>query len=399
MLENLVLAAIALLLVILVIFLLFSRQQSKPDTSLDLKSLFAEKLQLLNDARRQGELSEADFDLAAAELKAQTLAQLPLDTQLTAGNRYHLGIALGLIVVVSAGLYGWKGQHQQLADWELAQQQLQQYGERALLGKGEPLSAEETRLFALGLRTKLAQSGDDAMAWFMLGRIWFSEGLVDDALDAFKKALALTPERPNVLLSYAQALLVRGSEEDMQTAAKSLGAVLSKDPTNVDALAMLALIAQQRGDTEEAKTAWQLLAQQLPKEDPRRAMIEQQLQALEKPVAEVALVPAVRVKLTIPAPVAQLYPNATLFVFAKAVKGPPMPLAVVRMPVFAGEQTIELTNQMRMTPEFGLAEAGEVTIGARLSRTGSSNPDPADPNVQSAPVSLNNDWAEVSLSF
>ena len=38
------------------------------------------------------------------------------------------------------------------------------YGERALLNKGEPLSEQEVTLFALALRTKLANEGDDAVA-------------------------------------------------------------------------------------------------------------------------------------------------------------------------------------------------------------------------------------------
>ncbi len=71
---------------------------------------------------------------------------------------------------------------------------------------------------------------------------------MDESLEAFEKALQLTPERVNLLLSYAQALLVTESAENMQKAAQSLGLVLQKDPANTDALSMLALLAQQRGD-------------------------------------------------------------------------------------------------------------------------------------------------------
>ncbi len=59
------------------------------------------------------------------------------------------------------------------------------------------------------------------MAWFVIGRIWLSKGMLDDAIEAFEKALALTPNRVNVLISYSQALLVGGSEEHLAKAARS----------------------------------------------------------------------------------------------------------------------------------------------------------------------------------
>jgi len=369
---------------------------------LNVKALFAEKLQLLVQARDAGQLTDDDFAQAAAELKQQTLDAGFLDTNLGTGSRHNKLLALLLVLLITAGFYLWKGQYRQLEEWTVAQTKLQEFGQRALLGQGEQLSEHEVDLFALGLRTKLATSGDDAVGWFVLGRIWFSQGRVDDAIDAFDKALQLTPERPNVLISFAQALLTRGAEEDVQRAAAMLGSVMEKDPTNTDALAMLALIAQQRGDIKEARAAWELLATQIPKEDPRYASVQQQLAALDeqaKPQPAVDLLPAVRVHLTIPASVAQLYPQATVFVFAKAADGPPMPLAVQKLAMFSGEQTIELTNQMRMTPQFGLKEAGTVVVSARISKTGSSNPDPSDPAVSAQPLQLGSDWQDVTLTF
>lgn len=393
------LAAALVLLVMLGIFLGVPRQLT-PTEPLDVTALFAQKLQLLVQARDNGELSDEDFAHAAAELKQQTLDAGFLDTSLGNSARHTKLVALLLILILATGFYLYKGQYRQLAEWFSAQQQLQEFGKRTLLGEGEPLSEHEVDLFALGLRTKLATSGDDAVGWFVLGRIWFSQGRVDDAIDAFDKAIQLTPERPNLLLSFAQALLTRGADEDVQRAAGLLGVVMKNEPTNTDALAMLALIAQQRGDVAEARAAWELLATQIPKDDPRYQSIQQQLAALDAPApAPVALTPAVRVALTIPATVAQLYPQATVFVFAKAANGPPMPLAVQKLAMFSGEQTIELTNQMRMTPQFGLAEAGTVVISARISKSGSSNPDPSDPTVSSAALQLGSEWQQVQLTF
>jgi tetratricopeptide (TPR) repeat protein len=265
-------------------------------------------------------------------------------------------------------------------------------------------------VFGLALRTKLANEGDDAVAWFVLGRIWFSQGLVDEAIESFERALRLTPDRSNLLLSYAQALLVTESADNLQKAARSLGRVLEVDPGNQDALAMLALIAQERGDVAEAKAAWQVVLSQIPQDDPRRGMIEQQLaqlpgatQTAETAVINATDLPAtgrrISIELTIPAALATKFADATLFVVAKAATGSPMPLAVQKLPVKAGTQQLELTSAMVMQAGWGLDNVDEVLVSARLSQSGSVTKTAGDPEVQSKVLDLSKGPVTLSLTM
>lgn len=398
MLMNLALTAAALLLLATV--LLCWPRRMKAGQQLDRKTLFAEKLALLSDARDLGELSDSDFAVAAAELKNQFLAPLP-DAQLLQGHSARSGLlALLLLTLLTAVLYASTGQYRELVNWQQAQDNLPAFGERALLGKGEPLSEEELRQFALALRTKLATSGDDAVAWFVLGRIWFSQGQIPESIEAFEKALSLTPERVNLLVSYAQALMVEGSEESVKKAAKSLGAVLSKDAGNIDALSMLALIAQQRGDKKEARAAWEVLLAQLPKDDPRYAQVQQQLTQLEpQPTAAALTGPVLNITLTIPQAVADANAGATLFVFARATQGMPLPVAVQKLTLQAGTMQIQLDNSHSMQPDWNLSAVNSVTVGARISRSGSATPDPTDLQLKSAEMTLSDAVQQVELSF
>lgn len=398
MLMNLAIVA-ALLLLVSALMLCWPRRM-QAGQQLDRKSLFAEKLALLSDARELGELSETDFAIAAAELKSQFLAPLP-DSQQLHGQSARSGvIAFGLLLLLTAGVYGLTGQYRELAHWQQAQDNLAGFGERALLGKGEPLSDEELAQFALALRTKLANTGDDAVAWFVLGRIWFSQGQVPESIEAFEKALSLTPERTNLLISYAQALLVEGSEENVKKAAKSLGLVLSKDAGNIDALSMLALIAQQRGDIKEARAAWEVLLAQLPKDDPRYVQVQQQLAQLEPQQKVVAKDgPVLHVTLTIPPAVAEAHAGETLFVFARATQGMPLPVAVQKLTVKAGTMQIQLDNSHSMQSGWNLSAVKSVTVGARISRSGSATPDPTDLQLKSAELSLSATPQQVELSF
>lgn len=77
------------------------------------------------------------------------------------------------------------------------------YGE-ALRGLGETEKAREHLLRALALDSSLEK------AWSQLGRIYGSEGRLDDAQQAFDKALALCPESPNVHYGLGMVALDRG---------------------------------------------------------------------------------------------------------------------------------------------------------------------------------------------
>lgn len=406
---TLQLIVVALLMSIASLIIIFWPRRVSVALNQTQTELFRERLQLLVLARDHGELAEADFVQAAAELKQHFVESTTRQTELkNTSAGLMLWSAFVLLLLITGISYSLTGHYQRLNDWMTAQQNLPNYGERALLNKGEPLSDEEITLFALALRTKLAVEGDDAVAWFVLGRIWFSQGLVEESIEAFERALRLTPERINLRLSYAQALLVTESTENMQKAAQSLGLVLQKDPSNTDALSMLALIAQQRGDIKEARAAWELLLAQIPSTDPRYAMIEQQLAALDgrtanKTAAEpapesatkeagqdpVASARRITIQLTIPTAVADKFANATLFVVAKAVEGSPMPLAVQKLPVVAGQQTIELTSAMVMQAGWGLDNVEQVVVSARISQSGAVSKTAGDPEVISEVLTFN----------
>jgi cytochrome c-type biogenesis protein CcmI len=429
MLLNFFIASTVLFLLTLVFVWFYQRRLvvRNAQSLVDLEAQFRERLAALVLAKNAGELAEADFAQAAQELKHQFI---PKDNNVAALERSQhetrtprMVLLLG-VVLLTALVYGLTGQYQQLADFDKAQQNLQRYGERALLNQGESLTDDEVSLFALGLRQKLATDGDDATAWYLLGRIYLSQGYIDDAIAAFDKALVMTPERIPVLLSKAQAELTIDGEETLKAAATTLSKVLTLEPTNIDALSMLALIATERGDTNEARAAWQLLLEQLPKDDPRYAAIEQQLGAMDKGqtmsatanntapdtasntasnTAVTSAEPAatagrqVTITLSIDPALQSAYQDATLFVFAKADAGPPLPLAVKKLTMNAAAAPIVLSEQDAMQAGWSLAQAQKIKVSARLSRSGTVTPSADDVSVESAVLEFTQPALQVSL--
>jgi cytochrome c-type biogenesis protein CcmH len=79
-------------------------------------------------------------------------------------------------------------------------------------------------------------------------------------------------------------------------------------------------------------------------------------------------------------------PTDTLFVFARAVEGPPMPVAVVRATKQDLPFTFRLDDSNSPMPSRKLSEAGSVVIVARLSSSGEAMPKSGDVQGMSQPV-------------
>ncbi|MGW8310900.1 MAG: c-type cytochrome biogenesis protein CcmI/CycH, partial [Thiogranum sp.] len=84
-------------------------------------------------------------------------------------------------------------------------------------------------------------------------------------------------------------------------------------------------------------------------------------------------------------------PDDTVFIFAKAVQGPPMPLAVVRKRVSQLPVTVTLDDSLAMSPAMVLSKFAQVTVGARISKSGQAMPSSGDLQGALSPVSTSGD--------
>jgi cytochrome c-type biogenesis protein CcmH len=78
--------------------------------------------------------------------------------------------------------------------------------------------------------------------------------------------------------------------------------------------------------------------------------------------------------------------NHTLFVYARAAAGPPMPLAVKRLTTGDLPVTVTLDDSMAMSPAMRLSAFPEVTVGARISASGQATPQSGDLEGEVSPV-------------
>jgi cytochrome c-type biogenesis protein CcmH len=89
-----------------------------------------------------------------------------------------------------------------------------------------------------------------------------------------------------------------------------------------------------------------------------------------------------------PALTSKVAPGDTVFVYAKAASGPPMPLAIQRLRADQLPATVVLTDGMGMMPSMRLSQFPQVIIGARVSKSGNAIAQSGDLQTISKPLDV-----------
>ena len=169
-----------------------------------------------------GKLTNEAFETAVVEQKRRLMNDLSPESKSTLKvNRMVIALTASLFVITFCGVfYAMTGNFGLLVQWQEARDNLPELGKRAVLQQGDPLSNNDLQQFALGLRTKLAEQGDDEMAWLLLGRVMMSQNDFESANHAFDKVIAMNSSNTNALLSKAQLLTLKGDEASINQAAQ-----------------------------------------------------------------------------------------------------------------------------------------------------------------------------------
>ena len=375
------LTLVALLFVVVPFFKRERIQHLDHNANSELIRIYHQRLDELKTDLDNQRIDAQMHDESVIEQKRRLLNELSPEKALNSkgNNRIFALTGAGFLIVLTAIFYGYTGSQQQIKGWHDAMANLKSYGERAVMQDGEPLTPNELQAFALALRTKLDQSGDDEVAWMLLGRVAMSLNEFDMAMQSFDKVLKMNPDNKQVLISYSQVLLMEGSDANMSRAATMLSRVLKAEPTNIDAISLLALIAYERKDWLQAKTAFEVLLASMQQNDPRYSMIAERIAEIdahlnnEQQVTNTKLAEAssseISITVDLDSALADSQPqNGTLFVFAKAASGPQMPLAVVKMTEYSFPLTVTLSDSDVMVEGLNLSSVDKIILTARLSK-------------------------------
>lgn len=358
--------------------------------------VFRDRLQELEADLQQGRVTAEEFTQLKAELELTLLDDVAQGQQdkgaRSAGGKAIMWPLLVLIPVLALGLYWKEGFTPDVQGWIASQKELQNIAQLMLAGDYEALEQQKVELPSVirALQQHVQANHLDHHSWYVLGVSYMQVRMPQQAELAFSRAMDLDRNNPDYLLGFTQASVMLNDGKLTEELRQSLRALIQRQPSNPKPYMTLGMAAFQGGDFTGAIEIWQQYLQRSDRDERAADLLQRSVEVARKQLegasatteataAATAEKPTLNVTVTVTdAARQQLGANDTLFIYAKAVDGPPMPLAVVRQPVGQWPVQARLSDENAMTPMATLSKFSDVIVQARISATGNAIPQSGD---------------------
>lgn len=354
-------------------------------------AIYRDQLAELERDCADGSLADSDFEQARVELQRRLLedaavADAPPAT-LNPAKRTALSVAL-LLPLAAALLYAWLGHPAAMQPGEARHQ--------VTAGQMDEMLAK--------LDARLQKNPDDPQGWAMLGRTYKALGRFDEAEKAFVRAGDIVNTDAGLLAEYADLLAVRANGNLEGRPLQLVQQALKLEPEHFMALALAGTAAFNRQDFPEASRYWSQLLKLLPPDSEDAKSLGATLAEIGgKPASQAGSQPAAKTaagkpgpsNMTIsggvtlaPALAAKVQPGDALFIYARPLAGPRMPLALLRKQASDLPLTFTLDDSLAISPDMKLSGANEVKLEARVTKSGQAVRQPGDLIGESGPVKV-----------
>lgn len=385
-------------------------------------TIYKNQLQELEDDLTNGEISQENYDTSREEIERRLLedtaiAESGVGEENKGLNFAVAGVTAVVIPALAVTLYLTLGNPDAMDPKKVAQAQ-----QASPHGKGAEMKAQIQQMVGR-LEQRLQKNPQDIQGWVMLGRSMAVLGNYDKAVKAYEKAIRFVGNDPDVLTDYADALAMARSDQSLDgKPMEMLKKALVADPNHQKALWLAGTGLFEHGDFAGAIDYWSRLLKLLPPDskdqDLMRANINEARSYLKRqqagefgPAPEQQALPeagsdtqqaagpaSVSGRVTIAADLKQkMSPDDTLFVFARAVDGPPMPLAIVRAKASELPLDFDLNESMAMMPSMSMANFKQVVVGARVSKSGNAMPQSGDLQGISKAIAVGSKGLEITI--
>lgn len=213
-----------------------------------------------------------------------------------------------------------------------------------------------------------------------LAGMYQSLSLFEHAEKTFLKAKMINPNEPYYV---SQALYCQIMQNDGKISLpifQALEELQIQFPSDKGILNLLALYAYQNHQYQDAVKYWTSMLKVSPN------LTQSEIQTIEQALLntkqhlppehhEHGLAVVVDIANSLKA---HLTENDVIYVFAKQVNGPPMPIAVIKQSIGTFPMVVHLSDENSMLPDLKLSQATNIVIGARVSKSGQAIPQSGD---------------------
>ncbi|NOT11442.1 MAG: c-type cytochrome biogenesis protein CcmI [Methylococcaceae bacterium] len=340
------------------------------------------RLAELKEQHQAGALTQSQYDEQFAELELALSDDLDIISHVAVSRsegRWAVTVLAVMIPLAAGLLYFTLGNIPAISHTEE-------------LAKADPEapSAADINKMVEGLAERLKSNPDDAKGWVMLGRSYQQLEQFPKAVDAFANAYRLLGDKAEIMLLYAESLAFANNQSLLGKSAELIEKSLALEPENMNALWLGGLLKVQQNNPQGAVQLWRKLETLLPPGSDAQKQIQGVIADMGGPAntgpaqSEVTKSEntsgvniAVEVSLT-PELQKSVNPGDTVFIYAQALTGPKMPLAIVRKQVSDLPLSVSLDDTMAMMPAMKLSNFSQVKLLARISKSGNAMAQPGD---------------------
>lgn len=232
------------------------------------------------------------------------------------------------------------------------------------------------------LEQRMINEPDDVDGWLMLTNSYSALERYPQALRAVDNLYRLRSDDPTVMFRYADILSMVNNGVLAGRPTELINEALKIDPENTNGLWLAGLAANERGDNEDAISYWQRLLPKLEEGSKSQQQIKQYIQMAGLATAagqnEISISKAkqehkiqVNVSLS-PDLMNEVNSEDAVFIYAQAINGPPIPIAVIRKKAGDLPLLATLDDSLAMMPSNKLSDHTQVKLSARISKSGNA---------------------------
>jgi len=361
--------------------------------------VFREHLADLENNLAINSINTEEFNQLKVELERNLLNdEASLRAQQTPSSQ-RLGAKSALLfcaIVLLGGVFFYQ-KHGSTTDVYIQnlQQEKLQLDYQDMVQNRDPNPARAQKLIS-EFEARLKEKPDNLQYWFLLARAQMELGNFAEATKAYQQLYSLDSQSPLVMAELAQAMFLRDGNKITPPVVDLAKNALALDPKNTMALGLLGIDAFGRKDYRATIRYWQKSIDLMGVDSQGgRALAAGIEKAKQSFIAEGGKVDdliaksAYAVKLSVSLGTkAKAKPDQTVFVYARAWQGSPMPLAIARIKVSDLPTTIQLDETMAMSPAASLATAQDIEVVARISASGSAKAEAGDWLAKQGPISM-----------
>jgi cytochrome c-type biogenesis protein CcmH len=264
------------------------------------------------------------------------------------------------------------------------------------LTRGVDASAEVTpeklTEMVTALTRRLQDEPNSMEGWVMLGRVQRARGHFEESAEAYTKALAMSRD-DNLSIERAEVLAQKNGGRFVGEPWSIIQRVLTADPHHLNALFLAGSASYAEMNFSTALHYWERARKVVLADSPDAPELDQAIAQARSKMGLPAVAPraasSISGRITLAKELQGLVaPTDTVFVYATAVTGSRMPVAIVRTTADKLPLDFVLDDTTAMNPSVKLSSMDEVTVRVRISKSGQATAQVGDYGVSLTPVKL-----------